>query len=136
VNTDSASAQIQSIAFDVNEGNENALQAYILLKALASELDNIIDEIQPLAIQAASQHGGKRFTINGVTVEKREGTRRWSYPDYTPYNLAKSKAKELEKLMQTVAISGSVLADAETGEIVPPAVCTFTKETIAILGAK
>ncbi len=133
MNTDSASAQIQSIAFDVNEGNENALQAYILLKALASELDSIIDEIQPLAIQAASQHGGKRFTVLGVTVEKREGTRRWSYPEYTPYNVAKTKAKELEKLMQQVATTGSTIADAETGEIVPPALCTYSKETIAIL---
>jgi len=92
MNTDHASAQIQSILFDVNEGNVNALEAYISLKALASELDSIIDEIQPLAIQAASQHGGKRFTVSGVTVEKREGTRRWSYPEFTPYNQANQKS--------------------------------------------
>jgi hypothetical protein len=133
MNTDHAQAQIQSIYADVTEGNVNALEAYISLKALASELEDIIDTIQPLAIQAASQHGGKRFTISGVTVEKREGTRRWSYPEFTPYNQAKAKTKELEKLMQTVALSGSILADAETGEIVPAAVCTFSKETIAIL---
>jgi len=133
MNTDHAQAQIQSILFDVNEGNVNALEAYISLKALASELEDIIDTIQPLAVQAASQHGGKRFTIAGVTVEKREGTRRWSYPDYTPYNLAKEKAKSYEKMMQQVATNGAVIADAETGEIVPAAVCTFSKETIAIL---
>lgn len=135
MNTEHASAQIQSILFDVNEGNVNALTAYISLKALASELEEIIDTIQPLAVQSASQHGGKRFTVHGVTVEKREGTRRWSYPEFTPYLQAKAKAKELEKLMQS-ASTGLVIADAESGEMIPAAVCTFTKETIAILGAK
>jgi hypothetical protein len=136
MNTDHAQAQIQSIYADVTEGNVNALEAYISLKALASELEDIIDTIQPLAIQAASQHGGKRFTISGVTVEKREGTRRWSYPEFTPYNQAKEKAKAYEKVMQSVFNTGANMVDAETGEVIPAAVCTFSKETIAILGAK
>ena len=129
-------AQIWSLHNDVMEGNINPLSARLALKALAEQLDEVIDAVHVLAVQEAEKHPGKQFDFEGFVIEKRAGTSRWSFPDFTPYSQAKARAKGLEDLMKQVRHSGVSLVDAETGEIVPAADLTYTKETIAIKGGK
>jgi hypothetical protein len=135
-NLNNSEAEIYGLLNNVNEGYVNALQAYVLLKELSGKVEEIIDTIQPLAVQESEKYEGKQFKAFGVLIEKRDGTRRWSYPDFTPYNAAKERAKALEALMQNVANTGAQLVDAETGEVVPAAKCTYSKPTIAIKGVK
>jgi hypothetical protein len=129
-------ATIYAIQADVNEGNINALEAWTKLRLLASQLNDVIDTIQPLAVQQGDNYQGKQFDAYGVKFEKRDGTRRWVYPDFTPYTQTKERAKALESLMQNVFATGKELVDMETGELVPPASCTFSKPTLAIKGVK
>ena len=136
LNLSQTEATIYAVQSDVNEGNINALEAWLRLKPLASQLDEVIDAIQPLAIQQGDNYSGKQFEAYGFRLEKRDGTRRWSYPDFTPLSAAKERAKALESMMQSVSASGSQIVDAETGELVPAAVCTYSKQTIAIKGVK
>ena len=131
-----AEAQIWSLHNDVMEGNINPLSARLALKALAEQLDEVIDAVHVLAVQEAGKYAGKQFDFEGFVIEKRAGTSRWSYPSFTPYNIAKDRAKGLEDLMKQVRHSGVSLVDAETGEVVPPADVTYSKETIAIKGGK
>jgi hypothetical protein len=131
-----AEALIYAIQADVNEGNINALEGWTKLRSLASQLDAVIDEIQPLAVQQGDNYPGKQFEAYGLKFEKREGTRRWSYPDWTPYSKAKESIKQMESLMQNVYATGKEVVDMETGELIPPASCTFGKPTLAIKGLK
>jgi ribosomal protein L22 len=136
LNLSQTEATIYAIQADVNEGNINALEAWTKLRLLASQLDEVIDTLQPLAVQQADNYNGKQFEAFGVKFEKREGTRRWSYPEFTPLMQAKERAKAIESLMQNVYATGKELVDMETGELIPAATCTFSKPTLAIKGAK
>ncbi len=127
---------IQQLRHDAEEGNRNPLEILIELRSLASELDEAIDAVTPLAVNEADKYPGKSFTFHGLTIEKRNGTSRWTYPDFGPYSQAKARAKALEELMKQVKNTGVSLVDTETGEMVPPADVTVSAPTIAIKGAR
>ena len=127
---------IQQLRHDAEEGNRDPLEILIELRELESELDEAITAVTPLAVNQADKHPGKSFTFHGLIIEKRDGTRRWSFPDFTPYDSLKAKAKAYEDMMKQVQATGAQLYDAESGELVPAAVVSVSKPTIAIKGVK
>ena len=127
---------IQQLKLDAEEGNRDPLEILIELRELESELDEAITAVTPLAVNQADKHPGKSFTFHGLIIEKRDGTRRWSFPDFAPYVQTKNRQKALEELMKQVSHTGVSLVDSETGEMVPAATVTYSKPTIAIKGVK
>jgi len=127
---------IQQLRHDAEEGNRDPLEILIELRAFASEIDEAIDAVTPLAVAQADKHPGKSFEFHGFVIEKRDGTRRWSYPAFTPYENLKAKAKGYEDMMKQVQATGAQLYDAESGELVPAAIVSVSKPTIAIRGLK
>jgi hypothetical protein len=124
--------KIAHITQQVEEGWLNPLEALIELRRIADIVEAAIDYVKPLAVDRATDWKEKTFLYKGVEIRKMDGTRRWSYPDFEPYMIAKTQVKRLEGLMQQVTESGRELCDIVTGEIVPPAKVTYTAPTLAL----
>lgn len=125
---------LQVIKGNLDEGYVDPLAAWLAFRAIASEAEALAKEVQALAVGAGDNYPGKRFMAHGFEFEKREGTTRYTYPAFTPYDAAKGKVKALEEMMKKVAASGMEVVDAETGEVVPAAVKSVSEPTLAVKG--
>jgi hypothetical protein len=113
-------------ANEVKEGNVNALEAYITLKAAMADLEKALKDVQELAIDEASKYGQKSFKAFGANVEVRNGAGRWNYANVKAHSQLTEQLKYIEKMAQA---GGGVTLD---GEVIEPAVKVEGKSTIAI----
>jgi hypothetical protein len=111
---------------EVLEGNMDALEAFVVLKKHLQELETVLKDLQPLAVDEAAKYGEKTFNAFGATVEQRNGASQWKY-----YGHAFEAAQSNLKYVQDIAKAGGGV-HPETGEIIEPAVKVEGKSTIAI----
>lgn len=111
---------------EVLEGRMDALDAFINLRKHLKELENVLVELQPLAITEAEKYGAKSFEAFGAKIELRNGASRWNFQG-SAYESAKARLE----YVQNIAKAGGG-ADPNTGEVIDAATKVEGKSTIAI----
>lgn len=115
------------LAHQVAEGNKNPLDAYVELKILLSEVQDALSSIEPLAIEERIKYGKENLVRRGFLIEYSDGTPRYSYKHYGAWAEASESVKKIEEMMKQSAKLGKTIVDDGTGEIIEPAVVTYTK---------
>jgi len=109
---------VEKVTNEIREsGRYDPLEIAATLKAMEDIVKGIRQGIQDMVINEAEKHPEKTFEHNGIGFTK---TNRVSY-DYSECSRwaeLKEQIKEIESLMQTIK---APVADAETGELIPPA---------------
>lgn len=116
----------------IKEGEVEPLVAYINLSKLAKVIDTIKDDadVRDIALRELAKHG-KRATFGDTTLEEAEVGVRYDFSGCGDSKLAEMYAvrdriladiKDREKMLKNIPASG--MADAETGEVIYPAVKT------------
>jgi hypothetical protein len=124
--------QITSLVTEVEEGNVDALKAYIDLMRLNKVLEASLAQIKESAIKEAKNHS-KSFEFYGAKVEVKEGSARYDYKGVSQWVALSEKMKGVESAAKQRALNPNIImADADTGEEIFPAMVSYNKETIAI----
>lgn len=118
----------------VINGEMDALEAFIQLKALSDTALKMMAEMKAQAITEADKYGGKTFEAFGAQIEKRSGGGTWSYKHLPEWTVANEKKKSIEELHKSAyKLQGKeAMVNTETGEIVEAAIYKPNSETIAI----
>ena len=121
---------IDTIKQDVEQGNIDALEAYVQLKSIEKEVKESISMVQEFALQEAEKYGPGKFDAFGAEINVKNGAGRWSYkelPWWNTYQLEQDAAKQAYKMGQ----KGQKLV-TEDGEVIIPAEFTPGKLTLSI----
>ncbi len=124
---------ITNMSNDVNEGVESPFVALALLKELDVELKEAIKFTTKVAVEEA-QHYDKTFVDGEHTFTKVNGRRVFNFkeiPDWVEQKKTLSEIETKHKQAFNQYEKGLRMVD-ENGEIVQPALCTFTNDTISV----
>jgi serine/threonine-protein kinase RIO1 len=124
-------ATLSSFSQAIEDGNVNPLRAFIELKNLSDMIFSMQDSIKEAAINEYMKYGKEDLVIDGYKIEKMNGRKIWKYDHSSAWQAANERRKTLEMLMQK-AHNGSSIVDGDTGEIIEPAVVTYTSETLKL----
>lgn len=109
----------------VSEGSVNALEAYIILKELASKTELALKQIQNNALTEAEKYESKSFKAFGASIEVRNGASQFKFSEaINNYEAKLKQLKEQSKLGE--------FADPDSGELISKAVKIEGKTTLAI----
>lgn len=99
-----------------------ALPLLAKLTAMEKIIEGVRERLKDQILDEASLTSEKVFTINGTRYEKRSRTTHY-YHNCPLHEELKERIKKLEKIMQTIE---APIADTDTGEIIPPALKSFS----------
>lgn len=127
-------AVIQSILHDVREGEETALKAYLKLKEIETELSSAIEYVKEDAISEAQQLGTDSGPVEymGFKLSKVASRASYSYKHIPSWVERNTQLKEVEELAKLGAKNNKEQIDPDTGEIIPPALVTYSKEGLSV----
>lgn len=126
--------RIREIATSVEDGEINALEGFIVLKAISTTVTDTMAKIKTEAVQEADKYGDKTFQAFGAQIEKRSGGGVWSYKHLEGWNELNDQKKAVEDLHKQAfkMIGQAEVIDPNTGEIIQPALWKPNAETISI----
>jgi hypothetical protein len=115
----------------VQNGEISAMDAYIELYEQQKELTAQLNDIKELARLERERYGKEQIMRKGYLVELSPGRSVWDYKEVSAWVSVKERLSEIEK-MAKMAYNGAEVTDKETGEVVEPAKCTYTADTIKL----
>lgn len=124
-------AILQHIAHDVEMGNGSALKAYVALKEIADQVEQVLDQIKHVAVDERRRYGKENPIIDGIQIELAAGRKIWKYDHSSTWQQLNERRKTLESLMQK-AYNGASIVDGDTGEQIEPAGLSFSADTIRL----
>lgn len=116
------------------DGEIDALLAYIELKRIFNVLEASIKQIQPLALAEANKYGEKSFKAFGASITLKSNPGQWKYEGCDDVLLAAENLKKLQensKNAYKLAIKGQVVVDDDS-VIIPAAQYTPGADSISI----
>lgn len=125
---------IAQLVQDVEDGKENPLKAYALLKDHMKFVSEAIAQFEDYAQEEAAKFGAKTFETMGWKFEIRNGARRHSFKHIDEWLEVNTGLKEREKLYKAAAAAAEkrqTIVD-ENGEVVPPSIVTFSKDSLIV----
>ena len=132
MNTEKIIDEIVALVTLVEEGNKDALKGFIALKRVGKILEDATNQIKEAAVTEAKKHGAKQFDFDGVTIQVKEGTARYSFKHIPQWSRRQEELKKLEEAAKNRYKNPSILMADEDGEEILPAQCTYDKESIAV----
>jgi hypothetical protein len=124
--------ELLNFAAAIEHGKTNPLVAYTELKKFSDLIAWMMDQVKDAAVEERRKFGKEEVIKNGFKIELASGRKIWKYDSSQRWNELNQKRKLYEELMQK-AYSGAEIADAETGEIIPAAELTFSRDTIRLI---
>ena len=124
---------IEEMVQDVKQGVESALPVYARLKELEQLIKQSQADIYEQAIEEAGQYGEKSFETKGYRFEVRNGRKTYHFDHIPEWVEAKNFMKEQEARFKDSASlydKGQTLVDDNTGEQIPAATVTYSKDSI------
>lgn len=118
----------------IDNGEIDALEAYIKLKAFEKSFAETLKRIEPLAFEVASKWNEKTFTYKGAEIQKKNSAGRYDFSHIPQYIQQKDKLKSVEELAKQALASkkhGVQIID-DNGEVVQPAIYTEGKSIISV----
>ena len=80
----------------IDNGEIDALEAYIKLKAFEKSFAETLKRIEPLAFEVASKWNEKTFTYKGAEIQKKNSAGRYDFSHIPQYIQQKDKLKSVE----------------------------------------
>jgi hypothetical protein len=114
--------QIAAIAQSVDEGNSDALSAYVEFKRIEKVLEASMKQVFEEAITEANRYTEKTFSCNGAEVTKKSNPGRWDFKSCPRVESIASKLKEAQeqaKAAYNQSQKGAVLLDEDQCLIEP-----------------
>ncbi len=126
--------EVAHLLNEVEQGNSRALGIYAYLKNCEDLYKEAITQIEPLALNEASEYAEKSFKENGISFEKRNGSTRYSYSHIEAHKKLKNKLKEIEERSKQAYLSHQkgLLTASEDGEIIEFPKITQTKDSLIV----
>ena len=125
---------IEQLVKDVDEGVENPLKAYAIIRSRQKQLADAIAHIEEYAMDEAVKYGERSFTDMGWRFDLRDGSRRCSFKEIDEWVRLNKAIKEKEAQYKEAAVAhekGNSVVD-ENGEVVPPAAVSYTRPSISV----
>lgn len=124
----------EQIIEQVDNGYMTALDAYILLETRKKELEEVISSVKEDAIEEARKLGTDNgaVTYRDVKLQKVASRASYSYTHIPSWIDKKSELQNIEELAKLAAKHGKPQADPDSGEVIPPAIVTYSKEGLSI----
>lgn len=122
--------QIAQMAAAVEEGNANALEAYVNAAKLKKVCEAVMAQIKDEAIGEAQKYG-KETEVYGAKVQVRNAPPQYSFKDDPVFVNYDNLAKQRKQLLTKSAKTKFTLVD-ENGEVVPKVSYTEGATTIAV----
>lgn len=116
------------------DGDIDALLAYVELKRVAKVLEDSLKQIQPLALSEANKYGQKSFKAFGSTITLKANPGQWKYegcPDVLSASKNLKALQESAKDAYKLAVKGQIMVDSDS-VIVPPASYTPGADSISV----
>jgi 5-methylthioribose kinase len=121
----------------VEQGYKDAYPVYIELKDLVKFLTACLSQIEEQVIE---EIGDERLTYAGYEIQRRNGSPRYSFNHIDNIKQLQSQIKDLEKIHKLAYDRQKKglepIVDANTGELVEPAIVKYTKDSIVLKKAK
>jgi len=124
--------QIDEWTENVLDGAVDPLEHYVYLKALKKKIDNSISMIQNSVIDEAKKYPEKSFEHLGFNFELRNGKSTYQFDHIDLWKDKKTELKRLEEISKASLKNGSVAIDSDTGEEIPPAKVSFSKDSLIV----
>lgn len=112
---------------EIKSGVHNPLNIDIQLKNLEETIKAIREQVKEDILQEIAKYPENTFVYNNVTITKKNAVT-YDYKNDATWNLLRNQLKAREALLKNVT---TPIADAETGEMIEPAVKKST-ETYSI----
>lgn len=125
---------IVRLVTDVNDGHENPLKAYALLRQWGKDIDSALKEIEEYALLEAKKFP-KTFELDGFEFTRSEGSRRFDFKGCKSWVETNAQLKEIEDRLKAAWNASQkigAIASMETGEELELPICNFGKESLTI----
>lgn len=121
----------------VELGYKDAYPVYIELKDLVKFLTSCLSQIEEQVIE---EIGDERLNYGGYEIQRRNGSPRYSFNHIDNIKQLQSQIKDLEKIHKLAYDRQKKglepIVDANTGEVIEPAIVKFSKDSIVLKKAK
>ena len=122
--------EIAQMAAAVEEGNANALEAYVNAAKLKKVCEAVMAQVKDEAIGEAQKYG-KEADVYGAKVQVRNAPPQYSFKDDPVFVNFDNLAKQRKQMLTKAAKSNFTLTD-ENGEEIPKVGYTEGATTIAV----
>lgn len=126
---------VDIMAAEVENGDKDALEIFILIKAMNEISKKALAALSSYALDEADNHGQKTFNFHGVEVTIKEGATRYKFDHIPDYVAAKAELKKIEE-RHKAALKNSELqitgVENLTGEIITPAIAVPSARGLSI----
>lgn len=116
----------------VMNGEMSAIDAYIELYEAKKQIEEQLSEIKELALLERERYGKEAIRRKGYEIEIARGRAMWDYKEVSIWASLKARMKDVEKMAQQVAAKNVEIIDTETGEVIEPATCKYTADTLRL----
>lgn len=127
--------RVEELVEQVNEGNSNPLDLFIVARGYKYIADEIVKKIESRAMDEVLKYAKQDRTINGVKFDHRQGSAIYDYTKDPVYNAIQKELKERELQLKNAiqaAKSGNTIVDEEGVIIEAPPVKSYRKDSITI----
>lgn len=124
----------EQILKQVEDGEMSPLDAYILFETLKKELEEAVSTVKEDAIEEARKLGTDNGAVQyrDVKLQKVASRASYSYTHIPSWIDKKGELQNIEELAKLAAKHGKPQAYPDSGEVIPPAIVTYSKEGLSI----
>lgn len=126
--------EIAAMLMAVEDGNENALKAYVELKRLEKVVEESLKQVFDEAMTEAYKYSEKTFSYGGAEITKKANPGRWDYKSCPRVEDVSSQLKEAQEQAKSAykqSQKGLMLLD-ENQCLVEPAFYTNGADSISV----
>jgi len=105
---------------EVIEGLTKPSKAYVLLRAMESEIAEIKKEVETELVGEILSNGKEPTTYGGFEVKHMNGRSAYVYKECPMWVDADTERKRVQGLVQAATTQGVEIIDKETGEVIEP----------------
>ena len=120
---------------NVEEGIESPLKGYAVLAQAKKFIEQCMEQIKPIAVDAAIKMGEKTFATDGFQFTFTDGRRNW---DFKGIEAWEQKDKELKEIEAALKANAEAMQKSMTqlitpdGEVLEAAKLTFSAPSISV----
>ena len=125
---------LTDLALGVAEGETDAMDAYAFISRVEKAAEPLKKSVKAIAMERALEFGADKAPVqyHGHSFELRRGGSMYSYKHIGSWATAEAEKKRLEELAKAAAKIGAEVPDAETGEMIPPAIVTYKEDSLIV----
>ena len=113
--------QHQDLVQQAHNGVIKASKVFVQLRAIKSEIEESIKQIEPLVIDELTFLDDKEDLISlGFKITHMKGGTSFNYKECPMWNDTDNERKRIEKLIKVATQQNAEITDKETGEIIEP----------------